>query len=84
MRKPITLELNREETILLAGILLYSEGDVLSETYHKLIETLDPKDITRVNQICREIAVKGNGYYIDEADLLYFLAALDSHWEGVR
>ena len=84
MRKPITLELNREETILMAGILLYSEGGVLSEAYHKLTENLSKKDLERVNQICREIAVTANGYYIDEDDLLYYLAALDSHWEGVR
>lgn len=84
MRKAVTLELNREELLLLAGMLYYSDGDVLAEAYHTLTDGMTPTDLQRVKQIAREIAVKANGYYIDEDDLLYALAALDSHWGGVK
>lgn len=80
MREQITLEMNREEMILLAGILLYSSGGVLTEVYQKIFEKLSPKDWQRVDQVATQIAINGNGYYIDEDDLLYEIIGLDKEW----
>lgn len=67
----ITLKLTEEEQILLAGILAYSDGDILTNVFDKLTETLNHDQRQKIRKIVREIAIKANGYYIDEEELLY-------------
>ena len=70
MRKDITINVTDEELILLTGILYYSEGAILDEVFHKLMDNIPKIKRTFVKDVAREIAVTGNGYYINEDDLM--------------
>ena len=71
MRKEVILHLSEEEIILLAGILGYCSGDVLTEAYMELLEHLNLKQVTSTDSVATAIAIKDNGYYINEDDLLH-------------
>lgn len=71
MREEVKLNLSKEEIILLAGILGYCTGDVLTEAYMELLEHLNLKEVTLTDSVATAIAIKANGYYINEEDLLH-------------
>ena len=71
MRKEFTLTLNEEELILLVGILRYSVGEVLTEVYSQLARNMTADQLLKAIAVAREIAITGNGYYINEEDLIY-------------
>ena len=70
MRKDITISVTDEELILLVGMLYYSEGQILDDVFHKLMDNIPKHKRTFVKDVAREIAVTGNGYYINEDDLM--------------
>lgn len=71
MKREIKLHLSDEEIILLSGILGYCTGDVLTEAYMELLRYLTFEDVRKTDSIATAIAVKSNGYYINEEDLLH-------------
>lgn len=71
MRVPFMMNLSEEEIILIAGVIGYSSGDVLTEVYNELMDLLTNEQQAIARDISTAIAVKGNGYHIHEEELLY-------------
>ena len=71
MMKQVTLNVSEEELLLLVGILRYSEGEILTNTYSQLVNELDSDQLSKAIQIATSIAITANGYYINEEDLIY-------------
>lgn len=71
MREKVVLNLTKEEIILLTGILGYATGDILTEIYMELLEHLNVKEVALSDSVATAIAIKANGYYINEDDLLH-------------
>ena len=71
MREEVVLNLTKEEIVLLSGILGYATGDVLTETYMELLRHLNVKEVALSDSVAKAIAIKANGYYINEEDLLH-------------
>lgn len=71
MREEVVLNLTKEEIVLLSGILGYATGDILTETYMELLRHLNVKEVALSDSVAKAIAIKANGYYINEEDLLH-------------